>query len=98
MGLFGIGNSTSAWDFEKKLKNDPDFMLSVLHLFDGNPTATSISAGVKKLGFTLELEETIKALAGAIAYYKDKYGDQFGADSGAGSSSSGKGFMGFSQD
>ncbi len=98
MGLFGIGNSTSIWDFEQKLKNDPDFMLKVLNLFDGNPTASSLTAGIKKLGFSLDLQEALKALAKAIAYYKEKYGDQFDSGAGSSSGSSGKGFMGFSQD
>ena len=96
MGLFGIGNSTSVWDFEQKLKNDPDFMLKVLNLFDGNPTASSLTSGFKKLGFSLDLQEALKALAKAIAYYKEKYGDQF--DSGSSSGSGSKSFMGFSQD
>ena len=97
MGFFGIGNSTSIWDFERKLKEDPDFMLHVLNLFDGNPTPASLTAGIKKLGFTLELEDALKALAKAIAYYKEKYGDSFGGGS-ANSSGGGKGFMGFTQD
>lgn len=97
MGLFGMGNSTSTTEFEQKLKSEPQFMLNVMKLFEGNPTPDSLRAGVKKLGFTLEIEAMLKAFAKAVVYYKELTGEPSGSSS-SGSSSSGKGFMGFTQD
>ena len=97
MGFFGIGKNMSASDFEQKLKTDPQLMLDVLKLFEGNPTADSIRAGVKNLGYNLEIEPLLKAFAAAIAFYKREFGDSFGGGS-ANSSGGGKGFMGFTQD
>jgi hypothetical protein len=92
MGLFGKKN-TSLWDFEEKLKREPQFMLDVLHLFDGNPTLATVAVGVKKLGFQLDTEGMLKAIARALEFYKRTYGDQFEETTGSGSNS----FMGFSQ-
>lgn len=97
MGIFGLGNSTSVTEFEQKLKSEPQFMLNVMKLFEGSPTPDSLRAGVKKLGFTLELETMLKAFAGAVVYYKELTGEPAGGSS-SGSSSSGKGIMGFTQD
>lgn len=97
MGIFGLGNSTSATEFEQKLKSEPQFMLNVMKLFEGKPTAESLCAGVKRLGFTLQIEDMLKAFAKAVVYYKELTGEPIGGSS-SGSSSSGKGFMGFTQD
>jgi len=92
MGLFDK-KSTSVWEFEEKLKREPKFMLDVLHLFDGNPTLATVTSGVKRLGFNLEADGMIKAIASALEYYKRTYGEQFEETTGSGS----KSFMGFKQ-
>lgn len=92
MGLFGKKASTSAYEFEARLKSDPEFMLNVLNLFDDNPPIEKIVRGVKKLGFDLEPLALLKAVQNAGEHYK-----AMGGDSSGGSSSSGGGFMGFTQ-
>jgi hypothetical protein len=69
----------------------------MMKLFEGQPTADSLRAGVKKLGFSLEIEPMLKAFAAAVVYYKELTGEPIGGSS-SGSSSSGKGIMGFTQD
>lgn len=93
MGLFGMGKNKSAYEFGRKLREDPQFMLNVLRLFEGNPTIDSIKRGVRNLGFDLEASELLDALKSAVEFYQEQFGSTPGSSSG-----SGGGFMGFKQD
>jgi len=92
MGLFGMGKNKSAYEFGRKLKEDPQLMLNVLKLFEGNPTIESIKRGVRHLGFDLEPSEMLDAIKAAVEFYQDVLGTT------PGSGGSGGGFMGFKQD
>lgn len=87
MGLFG-NKSKGRKEFVARLKDEPDFMLKVLNLFDGDPNIGEVNSAVKKMGYDMSVLDILVAIKEAGEYYQSM----------GGGASGGGVLAGFSQD